>query len=173
MLFDLSIYDQVIFTDGACKNNGKANPKAGIGIFFGQNNFKNISQPLDCHLKATNQKAELMAISKAIDLSTGSNIIIITDSKYAYNCLTNWYKHWQQNDWKTANGLPVVNKSIIVSILDQIAFKRSNGGQITISDLTSYGLKSHNKKPNSVNLQLLAIWQGNFEADKLASLACY
>lgn len=27
----------VVFTDGACENNGRANAKAGIGVWFGNN----------------------------------------------------------------------------------------------------------------------------------------
>lgn len=28
----------VVYTDGACLNNGKPNAKAGIGVWFGDNN---------------------------------------------------------------------------------------------------------------------------------------
>lgn len=28
----------VVYVDGACENNGKSNAKAGIGIWFGDNN---------------------------------------------------------------------------------------------------------------------------------------
>lgn len=28
----------VVYTDGACENNGKHNAKAGIGVWFGDNN---------------------------------------------------------------------------------------------------------------------------------------
>lgn len=27
----------IVFTDGACENNGKPNAKAGIGVWFGDN----------------------------------------------------------------------------------------------------------------------------------------
>ena len=26
-----------VFTDGACSNNGKPNAKAGLGVYFGEN----------------------------------------------------------------------------------------------------------------------------------------
>ena len=28
----------VVYTDGACENNGKTNAKAGIGVWFGDGN---------------------------------------------------------------------------------------------------------------------------------------
>jgi ribonuclease HI len=37
-----------IFTDGSCINNGKKNSKGGIGVFFGDNDTKNVSQELTC-----------------------------------------------------------------------------------------------------------------------------
>jgi len=36
----------VVFTDGSCSNNGKDNAKAGIGIYFSENDPRNISQRL-------------------------------------------------------------------------------------------------------------------------------
>lgn len=28
----------IVYTDGACENNGKSKAKAGIGVWFGENN---------------------------------------------------------------------------------------------------------------------------------------
>ena len=49
-----------IYTDGACSNNGKKNAKAGIGIYFGENDDRNISERISG--KQTNNCAELRAI---------------------------------------------------------------------------------------------------------------
>ena len=32
-----------VYTDGACINNGKPNARAGIGVYFGENDSRNIS----------------------------------------------------------------------------------------------------------------------------------
>ena len=33
-----------VFTDGACRNNGKQNAIAGIGVYFGENDIRNVSR---------------------------------------------------------------------------------------------------------------------------------
>lgn len=48
------------YTDGACSNNGRKNALAGIGIFFGINDTRNISKNIKG--KQTNNTAELSAI---------------------------------------------------------------------------------------------------------------
>ena len=40
-------YDYCVYTDGACSNNGKLYAKAGIGIFFGHNDKRNVSERVD------------------------------------------------------------------------------------------------------------------------------
>ena len=55
-------YDYCVYTDGACSNNGKLYAKAGIGIFFGHHDKRNVSERVDG--KQTNNTAELTAIIK-------------------------------------------------------------------------------------------------------------
>ena len=40
------IPDYYVYTDGACSNNGKNNALAGIGIFFGINDIRNVSKKI-------------------------------------------------------------------------------------------------------------------------------
>ena len=35
------IEEIVVFTDGSCKNNGKKNARAGIGVYFSENDPRN------------------------------------------------------------------------------------------------------------------------------------
>ena len=72
-----------VFTDGACSNNGKQNAKAGIGVFFEENDPRNVSRRVDG--KQTNNTAELTAIVVVFDIlrkdiEQGKNIIIHSDS---------------------------------------------------------------------------------------------
>ena len=53
-----------VYTDGSCINNGKANAKAGIGIYFGENDSRNVSRKFKG--KQSNNTAELTAL---IDVS--------------------------------------------------------------------------------------------------------
>jgi ribonuclease HI len=84
-----------IYTDGACSNNGKKNAVAGIGVYFGENDNRNLSQKLNSSLKQTNNVAELTAILKAYEIIQSQNYDIIniyTDSEYALKCCTYYAK---------------------------------------------------------------------------------
>lgn len=48
----------VVYTDGACPNNGGTAPKGGVGVFFGPRDSRNVSRPLEGP-KQTNQRAEM------------------------------------------------------------------------------------------------------------------
>jgi ribonuclease HI len=52
--------DYYVYTDGACSNNGRSNAIAGIGIFFGNNDPRNVSKRIEG--KQTNNTAEMLAI---------------------------------------------------------------------------------------------------------------
>jgi ribonuclease HI len=54
------IPDYHVYTDGACSRNGKDGAVAGIGIFFGINDPRNVSKKIKG--KQTNNIAELTAI---------------------------------------------------------------------------------------------------------------
>ena len=96
----LIIPDYYIYTDGSCINNGKSNALAGIGIFFGINDIRNISQKIEG--KQTNNTAELIAIIKVYsiiknDIISGKKITIVSDSKYAIHCVSTFRKDWNIN----------------------------------------------------------------------------
>ena len=55
-----------VYTDGACSNNGKSNALAGIGIYFGPNDGRNVSRLVTG--KQTNNVAELTAIIEAYNI---------------------------------------------------------------------------------------------------------
>lgn len=64
----------------------------------------------------TNQRAELTAILRALEnVPIGQKIRIFSDSKYAISCVTEWYRNWMKNGWKTG-GAPVKNKDLVVAI---------------------------------------------------------
>jgi ribonuclease HI len=77
---------------------------------------RNVSEALKGN-RQTNQRAELTAISRALDIAPmHRHVQIYTDSKYAIDCVTNWYVKWQQNGWVNAKGKPVENKDLISDI---------------------------------------------------------
>jgi ribonuclease HI len=162
-----------VFTDGACSFNGKSYAKAGIGIYF-QNteethseNVKDILKELFPTLKVTkvtNNIAELLAIFKALYMILDNvphnnfKVIIKTDSNYCINIFTKWYKSWQKNNWKTANGKPVVNKEIIVAILELMKI---------IPDIVFTYVPAHTETPPK-NEEKYLDWYGNYKADEMA-----
>ena len=104
-----------VFTDGACSNNGKQNAKAGIGVFFEENDPRNVSRRVDG--KQTNNTAELTAIVVVFDIlrediEQGKNIVIHSDSEYSINCMTKWGVKWAKDNWskKTIKNLELVKK---------------------------------------------------------------
>ena len=90
----------VVYTDGACANNGSKKAKAGIGVHFSQKNeIKLEDLSLRLYIDTpTNNKAELIAIEKALETCSQNNItskiIIFTDSQYSLKCITLWYPDW-------------------------------------------------------------------------------
>ena len=95
----------IIYTDGACKNNGSKDKivSAGVGIHFSLNNYiqmQDISQKLDIDIP-TNNKAELIAILFALQECHKNNIkdkiVIYTDSQYCIDAITKWYDQWLKN----------------------------------------------------------------------------
>jgi ribonuclease HI len=110
-----------VFTDGACKNNGKPNAVAGIGIHFPNGELDDISRAFT-EEPITNQRAELSAIYhalKEIRRKFGLDditVLIKTDSDYSIKCSSVWPKGWEKNGWKTAAGNSVKNLDIIVKI---------------------------------------------------------
>ena len=95
--------DYYIYTDGSCSNNGKENAKAGIGIYFKENDIRNVSKRITG--KQTNNRAELLAIIVAFfivekDVDAGKTVVIVTDSQYAIRCFTTYGEKCYKQGWK-------------------------------------------------------------------------
>ncbi|KAF7639363.1 Ribonuclease H1 [Meloidogyne graminicola] len=104
----------VVYTDGACSRNGSSNPKAGIGVFWGDNHNWNVSAPVTG--RATNNIAEYSAIICGIEkaISEGlTKLIIRTDSQLIINSMNLWINKWKLNGWKTVEGTDVLNKDLL------------------------------------------------------------
>ena len=102
--------------------------------------------------RQTNQRAELTAISRALEIvPRNRHVIIITDSRYAIDCVTTWYINWRKNGWKTSAGKAVENKDIVENIL----VKMEERSKLHVQTKFEW-IKGHANAP------------GNVEADKLA-----
>lgn len=94
--------DYYVYTDGACSKNGMRGASAGIGVYFGEGDVRNISKRLPG--KQTNNVAELTAIISAFpviesDIRTGKRIAIVTDSEYSIKCASSYGERCAKKDW--------------------------------------------------------------------------
>jgi ribonuclease HI len=110
-----------VWTDGACSDNGGTNAKAGIGVFFGDSDSRNISESFTSP-RPSNQRAEVYAIIRALEtLGDNDDILIYTDSMYAINSMEDWIHGWRKNNW---NSNKVVNRDLLER-LDNLIQSRS------------------------------------------------
>lgn len=95
-----SAYDIILYTDGACSNNGKKNATAGYGIYVSENHPLNQCVRLTTG-KLTNNVAELTAVVEAIKsaVPTYKNICIYTDSNYSMLCASSFGEKCNKKGW--------------------------------------------------------------------------
>lgn len=146
--------DYYVYTDGACCNNGKHNAVAGIGIFFGINDTRNVSKKIDG--KQTNNTAELSAIIETYyiienDVMNGKKIGIVTDSKYAIRCVSTYGEKCYKKHWN----VDIPNKELVKMAYEMYKDKLN---------IQFIHIKAHT---NNTDIHSF----GNDNADKLANIA--
>ena len=159
-----------VFIDGSCLNNqSKTNKAAGYGVFFGDNDPRNVSKYLE-YPKITNNTAELMACLEALtilekDIKEGvyTKIYMVTDSKYLYNSCIDWIPTWEKNGWLKSNKKPVDNKDLLVQIREK--YKK-------VKPIFKH-VNSHKDEPDDKTTQEWKMWYGNYMADKFATDASH
>lgn len=148
----------LIFTDGACTNNGKPNAKAGCGVFYPNKEYDNISVRFNKH-PITNQRAELYAIYLALLTSNESDIIIYTDSLYSIKCLTEWMPKWK------LSGKSVKNQDILSDIDHLLKDKKVTFNHVNSHVCKSYNINEIVTEQNINELKFIC----NNNADRLAT----
>jgi ribonuclease HI len=106
-----------VYTDGSCKGNGKIYAKAGVGVFFGPDDPRNVSERLQGR-NLTNNIAELTAIVMALkiigkEIGEWKRVRIFTDSEYSKNTIYKFAPNYMKNGWRTAAKKPIKNREII------------------------------------------------------------
>ena len=97
-----------IYTDGACKGNPGPGGWGALLEYEGYTKEIKGFSPL-----TTNNIMELTAVIEALKIiKYRSKIIIMTDSKYVKNGISDWINNWKAKGWKTANKKPVKNKEL-------------------------------------------------------------
>jgi ribonuclease HI len=146
--------DYYVYTDGACSNNGKVNASAGLGIFFGINDIRNVSKKIEG--KQTNNIAELSAIIETYyiiekDIVNGKKIAIVSDSEYAIKCVSSYGEKCYKKNWS----VDIPNKELV-----KLAYEMYKDRQ---------NIKFIHIKAHTNNTDIHSI--GNDNADKLANIA--
>jgi ribonuclease HI len=147
-----------VYTDGSVSGNGQNNAKGGIGVYFGPNDGRNLSEVFTL-APVTNQRTELYAILKAMQMTESyDKVTIYTDSEYSIKCFTEWIENWIKNGFKNKEGKPVKNLDIIMPIHE---LRTKYPGKYFFKHVNSHTGKTD---PDSL---------GNEEADKLATKATH
>ncbi|MGP9804704.1 ribonuclease HI [Paracoccus sp. NSM] len=98
------------WTDGAC--SGNPGP-GGWGVLMRALEGETVLKERELQggeAATTNNRMELMAAISALEaLTRPSTIVIVTDSNYVKNGVTQWIHGWKRNGWKTADRKPVKN----------------------------------------------------------------
>lgn len=160
------------FTDGGCKNNGKANAKGGYAVLFSDDvdsEYYNLNQVGLIVTEPTNQKAELTAMYHLFDilnenkkLFANKKVIVCTDSMYSLKCVNDWSKKWELSGWKTSKGEPVKNSELIKNIINLKKQCEDNGVQVSFKHVFS-----HTTAPIDKNSKEYRLWYGNYIVDKM------
>jgi ribonuclease HI len=113
---------------------------------------RNVSEPLQGDMQ-TNQRAELTAIQRALEIAPKDyDIEIVTDSNYSINCCEVWYKNWCRNSWRTSTGGPVLNKDLVVLIRKLIDERDARGSATNFE-----WIKGHSEDPGNTAADHLAV----------------
>ena len=129
----------IVYTDGACTNNGRKNARSSIGVYFSDNNlFKidSVSRALNVP-KHTNNIAELTAIKESLKLIDSNKvdkinypINIYTDSEYSLNVITKWYPNWSDKQKSTKQNIPLIKEiyELCIKLNPQIIHIKAHTG---------------------------------------------
>ena len=102
--------DLYAYTDGAC--SGNPGP-GGWGVLLRAVENGTVVKERELsggEAMTTNNRMELMAAIAALEvLAKPSDIIIVTDSAYVKNGVTEWMAAWKRRNWRTASGPAVKN----------------------------------------------------------------
>ena len=122
-----------IYTDGACRGNGKENTIGAYGIVLIYNELK--KEMKKACKDTTNNIMELSAVIEALKmLKEPCSVTLYSDSAYVVNAVNNkWLLNWQKNGWKTSNKEPVKNKELWENLISLLK----------IHDVTFVKVKGH------------------------------
>lgn len=144
-----------VYTDGACTNNGKSGARAGVGVYFGPNDRRNISVPFTD--KPTNNRAELEALRMALEATRSikdRNVHIFTDSQYSLKCFDHEPKCpcYKGPDTNSGNGISKGKSKSKSKVCDAKQCK-------WVTKWSKNGWLNASKKPVKNKKLIMSIWE--------------
>jgi ribonuclease HI len=98
------------YTDGACSGNPGPGGWGVLMRAIDQGSIVKERELSGGEAMTTNNRMELMAAISALEtLARPTGIIIVTDSAYVKNGITEWMAAWKRRNWRTAAGPAVKN----------------------------------------------------------------
>ncbi|PPR04282.1 hypothetical protein CVT26_004069 [Gymnopilus dilepis] len=145
---------KVVFTDGACTNNGSALARSGLGVTIGGDNDEfdyswsiPVTDAVDVVSPRTSQRAELLAALEGLKMleafrKTGGvdvsrnhsgharddyrdTYLVVTDSEYVVKGMTEWLPSWKRRGLRTSSGKRPTNLDLFLE-LDRYVTKLEN-----------------------------------------------
>lgn len=146
----------VVYCDGACKGNGQVGSVAGIGVWWGHDDPRNMSER--CPGDQTNNRAELIAIVRILETTPPlqRKLLIKTDSQYSIQCVTTWIFKWMTNGFRTAGGQPVKNCALIKYLSALLHERRMTGQTVEFQHVRGHvGLEGNEAADRLANMGAL------------------
>ena len=158
----LATREVIAYTDGSAIGNGSVNATGGIGVFFGDNDPRNICKSVLVP-RVTNNICELFAVIQAIEkiidtesTTIGLRIVIFTDSEYIVKSVLQYSKAWEKNGYKNKRGQPIKNMVLMKRVIE--LYKKYN--------VKLHHCMAHKSEPRDPVKR--KVWYGNKMADLLA-----
>ncbi|KAK8254119.1 ribonuclease H-like domain-containing protein [Phyllosticta capitalensis] len=123
----------VVFTDGACLNNGQDGASAGWGVAFGTEGAQQFSVPMGNVESKTSQRAELegaiAGLTHVMDYykrfppkksspyeGVKKQFVLTTDSEYVVKGMTEWLPNWKSNGYRTSTHKKPANLDLFMRL---------------------------------------------------------
>jgi ribonuclease HI len=139
-----SLKTMLIYTDGACLNNGSTTntPRGGYAFVFNYGIDGTAASALENKgldgrvYPHTSNRAELSAIVASLQYRKWygegwERVVIAADSEYVVLGATTWVRTWAGRDWRTSGGKPVVSQDLWKKLLGQLQEYANAGCEVS------------------------------------------
>lgn len=131
-----------LYTDGAC--SGNPGP-GGWGVLLRYQGTEKTLSGGEPH--TTNNRMELMAAIRGLRaLKRACEVLLVTDSQYVKNGITQWLPEWKKKGWRNASNKPVKNKDLWEQLDHEVSRHQVQWRWV----------KGHSQHPENEQVDLLA-----------------